>query len=304
MNPQRAGFAYGLVAYGMWGSFPLFFHLLAAVMPVQVIAQRILWSMVFCAFLLTVLRRWPRAMAVLRQPRQVLMLSFSAVLVGMNWWVYVAAVTRGEVVASSLGYFLTPLCSVLLARVFLGERLNKFQITALILALTGVAYFVVRLGSLPLVSLSLAVTFAVYGLVRKKVVVGPLSGFFVETLVLTPVAAVYLFWLSTQGQNQFLSEGVTTTALLVTAGVITALPLLAFAAAAERLSLSVLGFMMYINPSLQFIIAVTLLGETVNQDQLISFSFIWLALVVFTVGSLPQRKRLGLAGRTSTMEES
>jgi len=290
MNPQRAGFFYGLIAYGMWGSFPLFFHLLADVMPAQVIAQRILWSMVFCTILLTVLGRWPRALAALRDKKLVAMLFCSALLVALNWWIYVAAVGRGEVVASSLGYFLTPLCSVLLARVFLKERMNRFQLAAIVLALMGVAYFVLRLGSLPSVSLALAVTFALYGLIRKKTVVGPLSGLFVETLLLTPIAIAYLLWQSTQGQNQFFSEGPRITLLLISAGVLTALPLLAFAAAAERLSLTIVGFMLYLNPSLQFIAAVTVLGETVNQDQLISFSFIWLALVVFSIGSIPKRQ--------------
>lgn len=290
MNPQQVGFANALLAYGMWGSFPLFFHLLADVSPTQVIAQRIVWSMVFCAVLLTVLRRWPRAVTALRDTKLLLMLMCSALLVAFNWWIYVGAVGRGEVVASSLGYFMTPLCSVALARIFLKEKMNTFQLVAIALAVVGVAYLMIKVGSLPWVSLSLAITFAIYGLIRKQTVVGPLSGLFVETLLLVPLALAYLGWQSHLGANQFLSEGSNITLLLMSAGVLTALPLLAFAAAAERLSLTVVGFMMYLNPSLQFFFAIFVLGETINRDQLISFCFIWVALVVFSLGSMPKRK--------------
>lgn len=296
MNPQQAGFGYGLIAYVMWGSFPLFFHLLADVDSAQVIAQRILWSMVFCAILLTVLGRWPRAIVVLKDKKLMSLLLCSALLVGANWWIYVAAVARGEVVASSLGYFLTPLCSVLLARVFLKERMNRFQVAAVALAVLGVLYLLLSVGSLPWVSLAVAVTFGLYGLVRKKTIVGPLSGLFVETLLLVPIATAYLLWQSSQGQNQFLSEGPGITFLLISAGVLTALPLLAFAAATERLSLTIVGFMMYINPSLQFVLAITVLGESINRDQLISFCFIWLALLVFSLGSLPKRRNFSPVG--------
>lgn len=289
MEPQRLGFVYGVLAYGLWGCFPLFFALLAHVDSAQVIAQRITWSMVFCALLLTALRRWSRVLRVVRDKRLVARLACTGALVGLNWWIYVAAVARGEVVASSLGYFLTPLVSVLLAHVFLGERMNRFQQSAILLALVGVGYLLVTLGSFPLVAVALAFTFAVYGLLRKQETVGPLSGLFVETLLITPVALGYLLWQSLNGQNQFLDEGLFTTALLVSGGVLTALPLLAFAAAAERLSLTIVGFMMYINPSLQFVLAITILGETVNNDQLISFSFIWLGLLVFSIGSIPRR---------------
>ncbi|MGB0866643.1 MAG: EamA family transporter RarD [Granulosicoccaceae bacterium] len=294
MNPQQLGFAYALLAYGMWGSFPLFFHLLAEISSTQVIAQRILWSLVFCALLLTFLRRWPRALTALRDGKLVLMLTCSALLVGLNWWIYVAAVARGEVVASSLGYFMTPLCSVALARIFLKEQMNHYQRVAIALAVVGVLYFVAKIGSLPWVSLSLAVSFAIYGLIRKQTVVGPLSGLFVETLVLAPLALGYLIWQSHLGQNQFVQNGGFITLLLISAGVLTALPLLAFAAAAERLSLTVLGFMMYLNPSLQFFFAITVLGESINRDQLISFCFIWVALIVFSLGSLPRRKATSL----------
>lgn len=296
MNPQQLGFAYALLAYGMWGSFPLFFHLLADVSPTQVIAQRILWSLVFCAFLLTVLRRWPRAVTALRDGKLLLMLLCSALLVALNWWIYVGAVARGQVVASSLGYFITPLCSVALARLFLKEQMNRYQLIAMFLAAAGVLYFLLQVGRLPWVSLSLAITFAIYGLIRKQTKVGPLSGLFVETLLLMPLALGYLAWQSHLGSNQFLSEGAMTTTLLMCAGVLTALPLLAFAAAAERLSLTVVGFMMYINPSLQFILAITVLGETISSDQLISFSFIWVALIVFSIGSVPKRIHQTSAG--------
>ncbi len=289
MNSQQVGFAYGLIAYAMWGSFPLYFHLLADLPAIQVIAQRVFWSAVFCALLLTVLGRWPRAVTALRDKRLMVMLFCSALLVGFNWWVFVFAVGRGEVLASSLGYFMTPLCSVLLARVFLNERMNNYQWFAVALAVVAVVYLLYRIGSLPLVSLALAVSFAFYGLIRKQAKVGPLSGLFVEAMLLTPMALIYLGWLSHNSQNMFFSGEWSVSLLLIFSGVVTALPLLAFAAAAERLSLTIVGFMMYINPSLQFIIAITLLGESVSRDQLVSFALIWLALIVFSVGSVPKR---------------
>lgn len=295
-DEQRRGWAFGIVAYSIWGSFPLYFHFLREVDATQVIAHRIVWSVVFCVLLITLLKRWERAKAALFNRRLLFTLMGSSALVGVNWLIFVAAVGRGEVLACSLGYFLTPLVSVLLAALFLKERLDGYQKAATALAIIGVLYFVLQLGVVPWVSLSLAITFGLYGLVRKTTVVGPLSGLFVETLCMAPISMAFLIWCFSQGNSQFLQQGGQSALLLIGSGILTALPLLAFAAAAQRLSLTVVGFMMYLNPILQFATAVFILREPYNMDQLVTFAIIFAALSVFSFGTLKNaRQRRGEA---------
>jgi chloramphenicol-sensitive protein RarD len=192
-------------------------------------------------------------------------------------------------VESSLGYFITPLVSVLLARIFLKESLDFYRLTAVILALMGVLWLILQLGLIPWVSLSLAASFGFYGLVRKTVPVDSLTGLWIETGILLPFALIWWIWLETQGQSQLLSEGLQTTSLLIFLGALTAIPLLLFASAAKRLSLTTVGFMMYINPTMQFLTAIYWLKEPFSQQQLIAFLFIWVALVVFSIGAIRQQ---------------
>lgn len=280
-NPL-AGIGFGLLAYGIWGFFPLFFHQLAHVSPMDVLSNRAVWAFVFVALLLTLNQRWGKVVAVFKKPRQFAMLALAALLVGSNWLIFLWAVANQQVVASSLGYFLTPLINVLLGLVVLKERLNRLEWISVGLALTAIANEIITLGSLPWISLCLATSFGTYGLVRKQVPVDALSGLWLETLAMLPVCGIYALWQAQSGHQVFAAHDMTTTLLLVGAGVLTALPLIAFAAATQRLDLATVGMLMYINPTMQFVTAVWIFGEPMQEARLVSFALIWIGLFVFS----------------------
>ena len=280
---------YGFLAYSMWGTFPLFFHLLRQVPSTEVLLHRVVWSFVFVLSILLI-RRWQqRLLDAVKNLRLLRGLLFSAFLVSLNWLIYIWAVAQGRVVESSLGYFLTPLVSVFLARVFLQERLNRKQLMAIVLAALGILWLVVRLGYLPWVSLALAISFGLYGLVRKRLEVDTLTGLTIETGLLLPLGLGYWIYLVQQQADHFFQAANNYTLLLLACGAVTSVPLLLFASAARKLSLSVIGFMMYINPTLQFLIALLVLEEPFSQDQFIGFCFIWAGLIVFTLGTIKRR---------------
>jgi chloramphenicol-sensitive protein RarD len=281
-NPHLAGIGFGLLAYCIWGFFPLFFRQLAHVPPMDVLSSRALWACVFVGLLLTLHGGWCKVAAVVRAPRQLAMLALAALLVGSNWLMFLWAVDHQQVVASSLGYFLTPLVNVVLGLVVLKERLNRLEWIAVGLAVAAIANEVVTLGSLPWVSLFLAATFGTYGLVRKQVPVDALTGLWLETLAMLPVCGIYALWMAQGGHAVFTGHDLVTTTLLVGAGIVTALPLMAFAAATQRLDLATVGMLMYINPTLQFVTAVWLFGEPLQTARLVSFALIWLGLFVFS----------------------
>jgi chloramphenicol-sensitive protein RarD len=277
-----AGVAFGLLAYGMWGFFPLFFRQLAHVPPMDVLSNRAVWACLFVALLLSLRRQWHQVAAVCRSGQQLLMLGVAALLIGTNWLVFLWAVANEQVVASSLGYFLTPLVNVLLGLVVLDERLNRLQWLSVGLAVAAIANEIITLGSLPWVSLILAGTFGTYGLVRKHLPVDAVAGLWLETLAMLPVCVLYAWWQGRNGQPVFTGHDPVTSALLIGAGALTALPLLAFAAATHRLDLATVGMLMYINPTLQFVTAIWLFGEPLQVAQLFSFALIWLGLLVFS----------------------
>lgn len=283
------GFVYGFLAYSMWGIFPLFFHLLRDVPSTEVLLHRVVWSFIFVLMILLI-RRWHQRLWVAVKNYALLRgLFFSAFLVSLNWLIYIWAVAQGRVVESSLGYFLTPLVSVFLARVFLQEKLNRKQLLAIILAAVGIIWLVVRLGYLPWISLALAISFGLYGLVRKRLDVDTLTGLTIETGLLLPLGISYWIYLIQQQSDHFFQSADNYTLLLLACGAVTSIPLLLFASAARKLSLSVIGFMMYINPTMQFLIALLILEEPFSQDQFIGFCFIWAGLIVFTLGSIKKR---------------
>lgn len=286
LSTSSRGFVAGLSAYTMWGVFPLFFHLLRNVPPTEVLLHRVIWSFVFVAIILSV-RGWQgRFLNAWKQPVLLRSLMLSSLLVSVNWLIFIWAVGQGRVLESSLGYFLTPLVSVFLAKVFLNERLNKQQIAAIILAVCGVLWLILRFGQLPWVSLALAITFGLYGLARKKIDVDTVTGLGVETALLLPIAIIYWIYLVTVETSHFSTLEFNHLLLLMASGIVTATPLLLFAYAARKLTLTVVGFMMYVNPSLQFAGALWILDEPFNQDQFIGFCFIWGALLVFSLGSI------------------
>jgi chloramphenicol-sensitive protein RarD len=286
-----AGIGFGLAAYGTWGFFPLFFRQLSHVPPMDVLCSRAVWACVLVALLLTARGQWDKVRAAAAQPRYLLLLTAAALLVGSNWLVFLWAVANKQVIASSLGYFLTPLVSVLLALAVLKERLNGKEWLAVGLAVAAVVNEIFALGSLPWISLVLAGTFGFYGLVRKQVPVDAVSGLWLETLAMLPVAGLYALWQGQQGHTVFTDHDTFTQTLLILAGILTALPLMAFAAATQRLNLATVGMLMYINPTLQFATAVWLFGEPMQPARLVTFALIWLGLLVFSWSAWQKYRR-------------
>jgi chloramphenicol-sensitive protein RarD len=293
LSQTGQGLLFGFLAYGMWGVFPLFFHLFRTVPSTEVLLHRVIWSFVIVLMILISMGWQRRLREAVRNLALVRGLILSAFLVSLNWLIYIWAVSQGRVLESSLGYFITPLVSVFLARVFLKEKLNRKQLLAIVLAALGILWLLVKLGYLPWVSLALASSFGLYGLVRKRLPVDTLTGLTIETGLMFPIALGYWIYLILQGADHFYQSNDNYTLLFLACGAVTSLPLLLFASATKKLSLTVIGFMMYINPTMQFLIALLVLHEPFSHDQFIGFCFIWSALIVFTAGSI--RKRSAIA---------
>lgn len=288
------GLATGLGAYLLWGVLPLYFELLKPSGAVEVVAHRVLWSLIFCAAVLSATRTWRAFGVVLRNRRTMALVATAAVLLAVNWLTFVFAALSGHVVDASLGYFINPLVTVLLAVVVLRERLRRLQWVSLGFGALAVVVITVGYGRLPWVALTLAVSFGVYGLIKNRVgrSVAAAPGLAAETLVLAPVSAGYLIWLQTTGDATFGASGGWHALALAGTGIATALPLLLFGEAARRLPLSVVGMLQYLAPVLQFLIGVLLLHETMPPARWWGFALVWVALVLLTVdGVRNQRSR-------------
>ena len=278
----RAGVMYGASAYLWWGFITLYFKLVDHVPALSVLAHRVVWSVLFLVFLIVATRQTPAMRAALTSRRTLGLLSIGSLLIAVNWYVFIYAVETDRVLHASLGYYINPLVNVLLAMVVLRERLRLGQWIGVALAATGVIILASLADTLPWISLTLALSFSLYGLVRKLVPIGPIVGLLIETTALLPVGFAILAW-APAGETP-ITRG--TYGLLMLAGVITALPLLWFAAAAQRLRLTTLGFLQYLAPTCQFLLAVIVLGEPFSSAQLVAFAFIWTALAVYTVDSV------------------
>ena len=290
-SQRRAGLLFGLGAYLAWGVMPLYFKALAHVSALEIVAHRVIWSMVFMAALVALWRRWPASRAALGTGRVLITLLITTLLIGTNWLIFIYAVVSGHVLEASLGYYLNPLVNVLLGVVLLKEKLSRAQVFATLLAAAGVAVLAAGAGSGLWISLTLAATFAVYGFLRKIVAVDSLEGLSIETALLSPLALAWLVWLQADGSAAFASVTLTTDLLLVLGGAVTAIPLLMFTAAARRLPYSTLGFLQYVAPSLQFLLAVLAFGEPLTTAHLICFAAIWTALAIFSFEGLRSAHR-------------
>ncbi len=279
MTPEtRTGLIAGLGAYCLWGLLPLYLKLLTGIPASDVLANRILWSLLLIGGIMVATGGGARLRAVIVQPRLMLLLITSAVLIAANWLIYTWAVLNGHVLDTSLGYFINPLISIVFGVVLLGERLARAQWLAVGLATTGVAVIAIANGALPLVSLGVALSFALYGLVRKFAAVDAVTGLLVETIILTPVA---LGWLLTRPDGLF-GRPAATEALLIAGGALTAVPLLLFGIATRWLKLSTIGLMQYIAPTMVFLLAVFLFGEVLTTSRLFAFGCIWAGLALYT----------------------
>jgi chloramphenicol-sensitive protein RarD len=286
---MRIGIISAASAFLCWGLFPLYFHAIGEVPPMQILAHRMLWSLLFLLIVLAVRRQWAW-LELVRQPRVFGSFVASAVLLSVNWLIYIWAVNNGHVIEASLGYFINPLVNISLGYLLLKERLRPAQWMAIAVAALGVAWLTWQAGTVPWVALALALSFGGYGLLRKTAKLGALEGLSFETMVLFPLAAAYVVWLTMHGENAFINTASNTTRLLLAAaGPITAIPLLLFASGARQIPLSVLGLLQYLSPTLQFLLGVWLFHEPFTAERLVGFALIWAALALFALEGLLRR---------------
>lgn len=286
----RAGYAYGVGVYLLWGIVPLFFKLLDHVGAVEIVAHRIVWSVAFLFLLLIALGRLPQLIAAARNPKMLLTLSISAALIAINWLIYIWAVTNEHILAASLGYFLNPFVNIVLGVTILGEKLRKLAVVAIAIAAAGVALLAFSALDTLWISVSLALSFGLYSYVRKVTDVGAIEGLAVETTLLAPFFLAYLLWLGAQGGLAFRAVDMTTDALLVSAAIVTSIPLMLFAAAARRLTLTTLGFIQYIAPTMAFLIGAFVYDEPLDAPKVICFASIWIAIALFTADNVRQAR--------------
>ena len=281
-DEQRLGIAYGVGAYVLWGAFPLFFPLLEPASPIEILAQRILWSLVAVAVVLVATRSAGSLRMVIRDRRRFALLACAGLLIAINWGTFIYAVNSKHVIESSLGYFITPLVSVAFGVMFFRERLRSWQIVALGLGTVAVALLTVDYGRLPWIALTLALSFGTYGLVKKLANVGAAESLAVETLVLLVPALVYLAVLETTSGTTFAHRDVGHAALLMASGPVTALPLLLFSGAVIRVPLTVMGMLQYLAPVLQFLVGLAIVGEKMPPSRWIGFILVWVALLILS----------------------
>jgi chloramphenicol-sensitive protein RarD len=277
-----AGLGFAMSAFLIWGFTPFYFRALDGLGAVEIIAHRVVWCVPFMLLVLTIGRQWPAVYAALSDRRVFATLFVSATLVSINWSMYVFSIVTDQLVASSLGYFLSPLVSVFLGFVFLGERPSPTQWVAVALAGGAVTSQFIAYGSLPWIALVIAFTFGIYGMIRKTVSAGSAVGLFVECLLLSPFSLAFLLWLEWQGSGSFGARGLNFDLLIVAAGFITGVPLLLFAASARRIRLTTIGLIQYFTPSTYLVLAVWFFGEQFGTNELIAFGLLWAGLILYT----------------------
>jgi chloramphenicol-sensitive protein RarD len=286
---MRGGVSAALAAYLLWGFLPILFRLLESVPSPMIVAERTVWSLVLVGIVLYVTRRFGEVRAILIDRRKMAVMAISALLLACNWLLYVWAVETGQLLEASFGYFINPLVNVVMGMVLLGERQNRWQAVSILIACVAIAIQAVGLGSIPFIALGLAFSFGFYGYFRKTAMVGSTTGLFAETLVIAPIGLAYIAYVTaTSGVGPHGDPW--TLFLLMMTGPATAVPLMLFAYAVQRLRLTTIGMFQYIAPSLQFLVAIWLFGEELNELRLLSFALIWVSLVVYTADSLRQRR--------------
>lgn len=287
----RSGFQAGLAAYVAWGLLPVYWKSLGDVPALEILSHRIVWSAVLVSIILLVQGRWREMAAIFRQPRTTLLLAVTSVLIGGNWLIYIWAVNTGKVLETSLGYYINPLVNVFLGFTLLREKMERIQWAAIAVAAAGVIFQVIRYGKFPWVALGLALTFALYGLIRKLVRVDAIPGLLAETSFLAIPALLFLLYLEASGSGLFMAGSAIRDTLLAGTGVVTSVPLLWFAFAARRLRLSTIGFLQYIAPTLMFIMGISIFHEPLDFPKVITFICIWIALGLYSFGSIRASRR-------------
>ncbi|MCH8134797.1 MAG: EamA family transporter RarD [Proteobacteria bacterium] len=284
-DETRSGIVAGLIAYSLWGVFPVYFKIIESVAPTEVLAHRIVWAVPFGALILLFRRQWPEVRRALTDRTTVSWLGLSALFITVNWFIYIWAVQNERIFETRLGYYINPLMYVFVGVLFFGERLRSLQLAAVIFASVGVIVLTLSGGTFPWVAISLAVFFTAYGVIRKRVAIGAMPGLFVETVLLFPFAMVWMTWLLVAGQASFSTQDMSLAMLLLAAGPITVVPLLLFAVAARRLPLTMIGFMQFLAPTLQLLTGIYY-GEKLTTAHQICFGLIWVAVILFSVDAI------------------
>ncbi len=282
---SRGGVAAGLIAYSLWGVFPIYFKIVESVSATEVLAHRIVWAIPFGALILLLRHQWPEVRRAMTHRRMLSWLGLSALFITVNWFIYIWAVQNERIFETSLGYYINPLMYVIVGVLFFHEKLRRMQLAAVILATIGVLILSISGGSFPWVALGLAIFFTAYGVIRKRVAIGAMPGLFVETTLLFPFAFLWLGWLLLTNQASFGGHDLALDGLLLLAGPITVVPLLLFAVAARRLTLTTVGFMQFLAPTLQFLTGLYY-GELLTTAHLLCFGFIWVAVSFFSIDAI------------------
>ncbi len=284
------GLAYAIASYGVWGLFPLYWKMISYVPSEQILAHRIAWSCIFL-LIMAIFRKDKTFIRYFSNPKIAFTLLLTAVLIALNWGVYIYAINHDHIVDSSLGYYINPMINVLLGIVFLKERLSKIQIIAVVFALAGIAWLTISVGRLPVISLILAFSFGFYGLIRKKINLQSMPGLTVETVVLMPVALWFLWHVNNQGTGAFMHVSRFTDLILILGGPVTAIPLFWFGAATTRIPLSTIGFIQYMSPTLQLILGLFVFHENFTNAYLISFCLVWIGLAIYSYSIVKEVKK-------------
>jgi chloramphenicol-sensitive protein RarD len=288
-NSSRNGAFSAISAYVLWGFAPLYFKLLTDIAAGEILMHRVIWSSVILLVMIIAMRKWSQLVAVLKQPKLIFHLSLSASFLAVNWFLFIWAVNNDHLLDASLGYYINPLFNVVLGMLFFQERLRRNQLIAVALAFIGVLIQLAALGTLPLISIVLAATFGIYGLIRKKLAVNSFVGLFIESLLMLPLAVIYWCYFVNSSTSNMMLNSSNLNVILIMAGIVTTAPLLFFTAAAKRLTLSTLGFFQYLGPSIMFILATFYYQETLQTAELMTFICIWAALVIYSLDSLKKR---------------
>jgi len=289
-SEARSGVLIGLLAYFMWGVFPVYFKWIASVAPLEVLGHRVLWAVPFGAIIIFARRQWPEVRRALVDRAMLAWLALAALCISLNWLIYIWAVQNDRIFETSLGYYINPLMYVGVGVALLGERLRRLQIVAVLLASFGVLFLAVSGGAFPWVALSLAVLFTAYGVIRKQIAIGAMPGLFIETLLLFPVAAIWIAWLVATQKASITAGDSGLSALLILGGPITVLPLLFFAIAAKRVTLTTIGFLQFLAPTLQFCTGIYY-GEQLTTAHIVCFGSIWAAVLFFSYDALMAGKK-------------
>ena len=292
MNNEKLGQIYAIFAFLFWGAIaPIYFKQVASVEPLEVLIHRIFWSFIILIPLLFITKQIDIFKVLIKDIKKLKYLAISTFFISLNWLIFIWAVGNNKIIETSLGYFINPLVSIFLGYLFFKERMTKYQNIAIFIAFLAVIYQIITLGTIPLVSIGLALTFAFYGMIRKKINVGSIVGLFIETLILMPFAIIGIYYLIVTNKISFLHSSEYIDLMLSLGGLITIIPLLLFNGAATRMKLSTLGFFQYIGPSCSFLLAVFIYNEELNFDKLVTFCLIWIALVIFSLDSINSKQK-------------